>query len=229
MNKYSRNIETVLEEDNIDDFEKIYLLDVKSDVKVEETLWFMPIYIELKIVKIKSLVCYTLSLFSWSNEEGKNVAIENSFLQDVQIENFLEQVALEYEPILKNLVKILEAIQYADQLKELIFRLENITYIFHYKLLNMYTQQELEDVFSKKFNIYQKINVSYLKAIEDTLHWQSNLFLPIYLSGFYANGIEVSTDLSRDDYPTIDDCNENKKDSLSKEEILKILGVYNDN
>jgi len=222
MNKYSRNIETILQEDNIDNFEKKYLLDAESNLTVAKKQWSIPVFIELKIVKIKSHICYTLSLFSWSNEEGKNVAIENSFLQNVEIENFLEQVILKYEPILSNLIKILEAIQYPDQLKELIFRLENITYLFHYKLLNMFTQQELENIFSKNFNIYQKINVQFLKIKEETLYWQSNLFLPTYISGFYAKGIEVSTDLSRDDYPTIE-FNEDKKVTLSKEKILGIL------
>jgi len=226
MSKYSRKITTTINGKTLGkNFKKIFLIDAEHEIDVDSKPWRIPAYIQLKIVKQATSTHYMLSLFAWSNEKSKNVAIEDSFLQNSRSENLMEVISLEYEPILDSFVKVLESIKRTDQLKEFIYRMENIVYVFHYKLLNMFTQKELEDVLNT-WGIHPKINTALLK-VQKEISWKDNLFLSNYFyGGFYADGIEISTDLSEDDYPTIDYYNEDLKDnSLTKQEILKILGT----
>ena len=223
MSRYSRKVNTTLSGDNLDDFEKTYLLDAEHEIKIEQEDRNFPVFFQLKILKQKSNIYYTLSLFFWSNEEQKNVAIEDSCLKDVKINNHIENIALEYEPILNKFVQILVSINYLDQLKELMYRMENTTYVFHYKLLNMFTQDELEEICTL-FCHHTKINTALLK-VQANISWQGSLFLPNYCNGFYAKGMEISTDLSEDDYPTIDYDSADENSSPTKQEILKFLGV----
>lgn len=116
------------------------------------------------------------------------------------------------------------SIRYADQLKELIYRMENITHIFHYKLLNMFTQEELEAISTRLYKSFPRLNIALLKSKEN-LSLQSNLFLPHYHTGFYAQEIEISTDLDKSDYPTIEYKAGDNKSSLTKQEVLKVFGV----
>ncbi len=226
MSKHSLQIKTTLTRDNLSDFEKIYLLDATHSLIVlqQYDTPSIPICIELKISKQQSNIDYTLSLFSFSNEAQKYVAIENSWLIGTKVENWLEDIALEYKPILDNFANILESIKYADQLKELLYRMENITNVFHYKLLNMFTQEELEAISIRLYKSFPRLNVALLKS-QENLSLDSDLFLPHYHTGFYAHEIEISTDLDKSDYPTIEYEAGDNKSSLTKQEILKVFGV----
>ena len=226
MSKFSRQVKTTLTRDNSSDFEKIYLLDATHKIVWQKYhTSSLPVCIELKILKQQSSIDYTLSLFSFSNESQKYVAIENSWFMGTKIENLIEKIALEYDPILDNFAKVLESIKYGDQLKELLYRMENITYVFHYKLLNMFTQEELEEISSKLYNEIPRLNIALLKSQED-IYWERDLFLPCYKNGYYAymDEIEISTDLDGSDYPTIEyEGRRYYNSSPTKQELLKLL------
>ena len=80
--------------------------------------------------------------------------------------------------------------------------MEHPIFSFHYKLLNSFSKQSLEDICLKYFDNYPVLNVSLLKTKvqKDEIYY---LFLPNYINGFFINGIEVSVDLDETDYAII--------------------------
>lgn len=101
--------------------------------------------------------------------------------------------------------------------------MEHPIFSFHYKLLNSFSKQSLEDICLKYFDNYPVLNVSLLKTKvqKNAIYY---LFLPNYINGFFINGIEVSVDLDETDYAIIeDDSNE-----ISAQDCLKLLGVINE-
>jgi hypothetical protein len=113
-------------------------------------------------------------------------------------------------------VNIFQQLKYYWQLKELIHKLENPTFIFHYKLLNLFSKDLLEKLFLKHFDNYPILNIPLLKnSILDQKI--SYIFLPKYISGFYMNNIEVNVDLDDSDIAVIED----DSGTITKEEFLE--------
>lgn len=222
---------TLLEEDNIKnlwditDYQKYYLLDATHDIKLANKNYLADIYIKLEILKEKSTVVYKLYFYTWSNKQGKAIPIVYSSLE----ESVKKSILNTYKPIIDNLIKILQSITTSSQLKELMYRLKHSTYIFHYKLLNMFTPQELERIFRHK-SLYLKLNIPLLQA-SNKEHKLGNLFLPNYIDNIKANGVEIRVDLNTDDYPLVNVKGYHYSDrNMIKREIMnKILTVFHCN
>lgn len=69
--------------------------------------------------------------------------------------------------------------------------MENPKYIFHYKLINTFSQEILEKIFLTHFENYPILNMSKLKnhIFQDDF---STLFIPKYIKNFYMNNLIVS-------------------------------------
>ena len=69
--------------------------------------------------------------------------------------------------------------------------MENPKYIFHYKLINTFSQEILEKIFLIHFENYPILNMSKLKnhIFQDDF---STLFIPKYIKNFYMNNLIVS-------------------------------------
>ena len=125
-----------------------------------------------------------------------------------------------FNKLLVSISGSIKELKYYWHLKELIHKMEHPIFSFHYKLLNCFSKQSLENICLKYFDNYPVLNISLIKtkAQKDEICY---LFLPHYINGFYINGIEVSVDLDETDYAIIED-EENK---ISVQDCLKLLDI----
>lgn len=196
------NDELVLENDNkkvdLGIFFKLILSKKSNDLKVE------------------------ISLYSWSNIKQSLVPIDKSIWKDFEFGagKHIPKIEKHYKSIIDNFLNIFKELKYYWHLKELIHKMEHPIFSFHYKLLNCFSKQSLENICLKYFDNYPVLNISLLKtkAQKDEICY---LFLPHYINGFYINGIEVSVDLDETDYAIIED-EENK---ISVQDCLKLLDI----
>lgn len=199
------NDELVLENDNkkvnLGIFFKLILSKKSNDLKVE------------------------ISLYSWSNIKQSLVPIDKSIWKDFEFGagKHIPKIEKHYKSIIDNFLNIFKELKYYWHLKELIHKMEHPIFSFHYKLLNSFSKQSLENICLKYFDNYPVLNISLLKTKvqKNAIYY---LFLPNYINGFFINGIEVSVDLDETDYAIIeDDSNE-----ISAQDCLKLLGVIDE-
>ena len=184
------------------------------------------IYFKLILTKKENDLHIKLSLYSWSNKKqilvplGKSIWIDEDFGNGKHI----NKIEKHYKNIVDNFLYIFSKLKYLWQLKEIIHKLENPTFIFHYKLLNTFSKDTIKNICLKYFHNYPILNISLLKnKIESNSH--NHIFLPNYIEGFYIYGLEVSVDLNETDFAVI----ENDDGIITKDECLKLLGILNNN
>lgn len=102
----------------------------------------------------------------------------------------------------------LEELQYFWQFKELFYQFENPTIIYHYKLLNSFSKEELQQIV-QHFDFHKPIlNVSFLKSNSSKRCSFGELFLPHYFNGGYylvdGQGVEISVDLDESDFASVE-------------------------
>ena len=193
-----------------DDFVKSYLINADTHMPTSEGRTTMTgVYLKFGIEKRDIDLYYNIDIFSWSNEEQEYVPLRNSIWneKDFCADDFIAQIEDYYSKIIHRFMIYLDKeINTSSKLKELIYRIENPTYIFHYKLLNLFSQTCLEQ--------FQKYNLSnnavlyidrIIRTMEDKNKRISHPFLPQYIAGYYIDGIEISTDLDDSDEPLIED------------------------
>lgn len=167
---------------------KIYYINIQDDFFCEDFKMLVELVIELKIDKLN----FSLQLLGWSNDEQKNVPIESSFYSTIEC---YESLSKHYNKICNDYLLYLKTnITTQKKLENFVCRLENPKFEFHYKLLNIFSQKQLEKIMKKYFNSNPILNLKDFKC-----------FLPIKTDGWYGDGIEVSTDLDNNDFPLIED------------------------
>ena len=90
--------------------------------------------------------------------------------------------------------------------------------IFHYKLINTFSQEILEKIFLTHFENYPILNIPMLRNYNYSNNLQY-IFLPKYISGFYIDDILVRIS-SKDDFTEIEDV---YNGVITKEEFLNFL------
>jgi len=204
----------------MEDFEKSYIFDIQDQIGTKKRNYGI-VALELKIIKQNINLLYELSLLTWSNKEQKYifVDIKNLINENYNSKKSLPLTKAYWSKFIFALEKKLTCVKKIWQLKELIYHIENPTFIFHYKLLNLFTKPVLEEICKKYFVIHPVVNTALLTnkytSIQSDLIY---LFLPAYIQGFYVDDIEVSVDLNNDDIALIEDINQGKQ--LTKHEFL---------
>ena len=138
--------------------------------------------------------------------------------EDFGAGKYIDKIHNHYKNIITNFFNSFKNIKYYWKYKNIFYHLENPPFIFHYKLLNVFSQEILTDICKKHFPKYPTLNISILK--NSSIKNLEYLFLPLYFNGFYINGIEISVDLNESDYAVMED----GKGVISKEEFLKRIG-----
>jgi hypothetical protein len=137
---------------------------------------------------------------------------------------YISKIENHYKKIIENFLSIFRLIKYYWHLKEIIHKLENPIFSFHYKLLNTFSREFLEKFFLKQFNNYPNLNIPLLKNKLDRYDIPQ-LFLPHYVEGFYVYGIEVSVDLDESDFAIIEDDGRD----ITRERFFEIIESKNEN
>lgn len=179
--------------------------------------------------KRKNDLILIVEIFGWSNKYQKPIPINNSVyaIEFVKSDTFnYEQFLNKYINICKNFFSYLKDLKYFWQYKELFHHLKNPMIMYHYKLINTFTEEELKKIICIFDFSTPLLNICNFQHPQNRLICISKIFRPHYFNGCYflvgkscSNGIEISVDLDESDEAVIE-CNEQK---ITKTELLHLL------
>lgn len=202
---------------------KSFLIDANDDIlldKNDESKISSGVYFKLYLSKVSNDLKIKLLLYSWCNGTQTYVVLNKSIWNEEGFGGgkYISKIENHYKKIVENFLSLFKQIKYYWHLKEIIHKLENPIFSFHYKLLNTFSREFLEKFLLEKFDIYPILNVVLLKNKIDRQNI-SQIFLPNYSGGFYINGIEISVDLDDSDFAII----ENDGRDITRERFFEII------
>ena len=201
-------------------FHESSLINAWDDVTFENNAQRQSgVYFNFSIYKKNDDLLVEIELLSWSNCKQTHVPLEQSIYSE---EGFgsgkhIPTLQAHYKKLILNFFGALDTLKYHWQVKDLVYKIKHPSFIFHYKLLNLFTQQELEKIALKCNFTHTLFNVSLFNK-PPKQGALSHAFLPHIVNGFYIHGIEVSVDLNESDLPLLEDIDSGV---ISKEEFLK--------
>ena len=207
---------------------KSFLINANDDIlldKNDDRKTSSGIYFKLYISKVSNDLKIRLSLYSWCNETQTYVPLNKSIWSEEGFGagKYLSKIENHYKKIVENFLSIFRLIKYYWHLKEIIHKLENPIFSFHYKLLNTFEKEFLEKFFLEHFDNYPILNIPLLKNKIDRYD-TPQILLPHYIEGLYINGIEISVDLDDSDFAIIED----DSGVITTDKFLEIIGVKNE-
>ena len=173
--------------------------------------------VELHLTTIPKPISFKIIAKCWSNEQQKYVKLEDSIIK----ESFTNKEAVKcikyYEDIKTRYLKFLQdTIITEEQLYNFIVKLENPKTNYNYKLLNVFSIDELNYINNLLFKKYVLLDIN-----------NFNNFIDLECNGWLFYNIEVSTDLDSNDYPDIIYYDDNDKNNsikiVSAQEALNIM------
>lgn len=193
------------ENENFD--KKVFLLNVCDEILLEKSnksSTYSGVYLKIFISKKSTDLHVKLSLFAL-DKTSNYVPIKKSIWSQDSFEKgkYITKIKLHYKKVIKNLLLIFKQLKHFWQLKELIYQIENPKFIFHYKLINTFSQEILEKIFLTHFENYPILNIPMLRNYNYSNDFKY-IFLPKYVSGFYMDDILVRVN-SKNDFAEIED------------------------
>lgn len=210
------------ENENFD--KKVFLLNVCDEILLEKSnksSTYSGVYLKIFISKKSTDLHVKLSLFAL-DKTSNYVPIKKSIWSQDSFEKgkYITKIKLHYKKVIKNLLLIFKQLKHFWQLKELIYQIENPKFIFHYKLINTFSQEILEKIFLTHFENYPILNIPMLRNYNYSNNFKY-IFLPKYVSGFYIDDILVRVS-SKNDLAEIEDV---YNGVITKEEFLHKLNL----
>ena len=227
MKKHSLSLRNIFNtESNQRVIDKSFLLKVDEYITLDNQKYASDIFFRLYMIQNLNDLNIDLEIHSWSNALQKNVPLADSMWMENEFGNgeYIDTIEKRLELIINKLLKSLSYFKKEYEIKEFIHKLENPIYSFHYKLLNLFSQDILEKILKSYFDNYPILNTNLLKndISRNSIHY---LILSHYCDGLYFDNFEISVDLGNSDYPTIEDTN---KGQISKDEFLEVIGIGDD-
>lgn len=211
--------------ENKDFKNRVFLIDANDEIfldKNDKKSINTGVYFKIFISKKSNDLDIELSFFAL-DEKLNPVPIEKSiWSQDsFRKEKYISKIRLHYKKTIRNFLQIFNNLENNCQLKELINQMENPKYIFHYKLINTFSQEILEKIFLTHFENYPILNMSKLKnhIFQDDF---STLFIPKYIKNFYMNNLIVSVNSKKNDFAVIEDIYDG---TITKEKFLNKINL----
>lgn len=203
---------------------KSFLINANDDIlldKNDESKISSGIYFKLYLSKVSNDLKIKLLLYSWCNETQTYVVLNKSIWSEEGFGagKYISKIENHYKKLVENFLSVFKLIKYYWQLKEIIHKLENPIFSFHYKLLNTFSRDFLEKFLLEDFDIYPILNIALLKNRIDKQNI-SQIFSPNYTEGLYINGMEISVDLDDSDFAIIED----DIGVITKDKFLQIIG-----
>lgn len=203
---------------------KTFLLNVCDEILLEKSnksSTYSGVYFKIFILKKSTDLHLKLSIFALDKKSNYVPIKKSIWSQDTFWKGkYIPKIKLHYKKIIKNLLQIFKKLKYFDQLKELIYQIENPKFIFHYKLINTFSQEILEKIFLTHFESYPILNITMLRNYNYSNSFQY-IFLPKYVSGFYMDDILVRVS-SENDFAKIENI---YNGVITKEEFLHKLNL----
>lgn len=203
---------------------KSFLINANDDIlldKNDESKISSGIYFKLYLSKVSNDLKIKLLLYSWCNETQTYVVLNKSIWSEEGFGagKYISKIENHYKKLVENFLSVFKLIKYYWQLKEIIHKLENPIFSFHYKLLNTFSRNFLEKFLLEDFDIYPILNIALLKNRIDKQNI-SQIFSPNYTEGLYINGMEISVDLDDSDFAIIED----DIGVITKDKFLESIG-----
>jgi len=224
MDKFSFKKVDFYKKDSSVELYETFLLDANDEIVLADNSQVnCSIYFKTDIYRKKTTLYVDIALYSWCNNQQDYVPLNKSIWNKDSFGGGLNIPVFEthYNKIISNFFMALEQVKYHWEIKDIIHKFKHPIFVFHYKLLNLFTRQELEEIMLTHFKSYPVFNTSlfYKRPKNQAL---SYLLLPNVVSGLYIDGIEISTDLDETDMPIIED---NDSGAISKKEFLNRLAL----
>lgn len=186
----------------IDDFSKSYLIEAKDLLLLQDdNVTHVDICFATTFEKRGLDLHLSIELYAWSNNRQAYVVLNVSNWSKFNDGKHLQKIYEHYKPLALKLLGYFERLKYFWHFRELFYRFEHPTFVFHSKLLHTFTQREFETICSQ-FNFSRpRLNLYLLKHKETLDKIETNLFLPHAISGFYfcqEEGIEIYINLNDD-------------------------------
>lgn len=206
---------------NITFTKKSFLICASDEILLNKKIsehTVLSIYFKLEIIKNDNNLQVVINLYAWSNNNQKLVPIKDSLWSWSKDKEKLLIIESHYKTIIENFFSIFKYIENYWQLKELIHKIETKSFLFHYKILNIFQKEIIENIMLKEFKIYQILNIPLLKnkLYKDDI---PHLFLPNYVDVIYFNGMKISVDFDDSDFAVIE--NVDTGILISQEEFMK--------
>ena len=203
---------------------KTFLLNVCDKILLEKSnksSTYSGVYFKIFISKKSTNLHVKLALFAL-DETSNYVPIKKSIWSQDSFgkSKYIPKIKLHYKKVIKKFLQIFKRLKHFWQLKELIYQIENPKLIFHYKLINTFSQEILEKIFLTHFENYPILNIPMLRNYNYSNNLQY-IFLPKYISGFYIDDILVRIS-SKDDFAEIEDV---YNGVITKEKFLHKLNL----
>ena len=203
---------------------KTFLLNVCDKILLEKSnksSTYSGVYFKIFRSKKSTDVHIKLALFAL-DETSNYVPIKKSIWSQDSFgkSKYIPKIKLHYKKVIKKFLQIFKRLKHFWQLKELIYQIENPKLIFHYKLINTFSQEILEKIFLTHFENYPILNIPMLRNYNYSNNLQY-IFLPKYISGFYIDVILVRIS-SKDDFAEIEDV---YNGVITKEKFLHKLNL----
>lgn len=210
--------------DNKDFKNRVFLIDANDEIfleKKDKKSILTGVYFKIFISKKSNDLKIRLSFFAL-HEELNHVPIQKSIWNQDSFGKgkYIPKIKLHYKKIIKRILQIFKKLKYFWQLKELIYQMDNPKFIFHYKLVNTFSQEILEKIFLSHFENYPIVNIPMLRNHIYSSSFQY-IFLPKYISSFYMDDIIVRVS-SNNDFAEIEDVYNGE---ITKEEFLYKLNL----
>lgn len=176
------------ENENFD--KKTFLLNVCDEILLEKSnksSTYSGVYFKIFISKKSTDLHVKLALFAL-DETSNYVPIKKSIWSQDSFRKgkYIPKIKLHYKKVIKNILLIFKQLKHFWQLKELIYQIENPKFIFHYKLVNTFSQEILEKIFLTHFKNYPILNIPMLRNYNYSNNFQY-IFLSKYVSSFYKD------------------------------------------
>ena len=169
------------------------------------------IHLNIKINDKYPYLDATITCFS--NDTGEYEPLDKSIIVEFLSDDEAKECIKYYENIKTEYLKYLnDTIKTKKQLDEYIYKLNNPITNYNYKLLNVFSFEELEYINNELF-----IKYVFLDPNDFTK------FVDRKLSGWYGFDTEVNTDLDDNDYPEILHLIDDDERLVSAKEALEIM------
>lgn len=194
------------ENENFD--KKTFLLNVCDEILLEKSnksSTYSCVHFKIFISKKSTDLHVKLALFAL-DETSNYVPIKKSIWSQDSFEKgkYIPKIKLHYKKVIKNLLQLFRELKYFGQLKELIYQIENPKFIFHYKLVNTFSQEILEKIFLTHFENYPIVNIPMLRNHIYSSSFQY-IFLPKYIANFYMDNMLITVISNENDFAVIED------------------------
>jgi hypothetical protein len=181
-----------------------YRLDDGKDIT-----WLIELNLEIK----RSPISFDAILTCFSNSEQKYAELEKSIITEFLTKDESIKCIEYYTDLKDNYIQYLyDTIKTQEQLDKYIETLHSPTTKYNYKLLNVFTLEELEYINNELFTKYVLLDPNNFKEFKED-----------QIDGWYALGVEVNTDLDDNDYPEILHIINNDEIPITAKEALAIM------